>query len=145
MNFCLLYSFTISLNLFLHAEQLLFSWLCWKVALSHSLIHSLSTCWPTFVFMSHVSCLPQNRGIDTKITFLSFSEPKLRPFFWTFEWPWMAENGDFGHMGQSEVSQNGPNEFALPQNLGIDTKINSLACSEQKLQIWPYIWLISYI
>ena len=37
----------------------------------------------------------------------------------------MAENGHFGHVGQSEVSENGPNEFAMPQNLGIDTKIVS--------------------
>ena len=36
--------------------------------------------------------------------------------------------------GQSEVSENGPNEFPIPKNLGIDTKIKSLACSEPKLQ-----------
>ena len=57
----------------------------------------------------------------------------------------MATNGRFSHSGQSEVSGNGPNGFPMPKNLGIDNKINSLACSEQKLQIWPYIWLISYI
>ena len=35
------HSLTLSLNLFLHAEQLLFSWLCWKVTFSHSLtLHS---------------------------------------------------------------------------------------------------------
>ena len=33
---------TLSLNLFLHAEQLLFSWLCWKVTFSHSLILSFT-------------------------------------------------------------------------------------------------------
>ena len=40
--------------------RLLFSFLCWKVTfshsltltLSHSLIHSLSTCWTSFVFIS---------------------------------------------------------------------------------------------
>ena len=47
-----------------HTEQLLFSCLCSKVTLSlshsltltlsHSLIHSLSTCWTTFVFMSRL-------------------------------------------------------------------------------------------
>ena len=50
----------------------------------------------------------------------------------------MATNGRFGHLGQYEVSENDPNEFTMPQNLGIDTKIKSLACSEQKVQIWPF-------
>ena len=52
---------------------------------------------------------------------------------------WLAElakKGHFGHSGQSEVSENGPNEFLIPKNLGIDTKNKSLACSEPKLQIW---------
>ena len=31
----------------------------------------------------------------------------------------------------------GPNGFPMPKNLGIDTKIKSLACSERKLQIRP--------
>ena len=35
---------------------------------------------------------------------------------------------------QSEESENGPNGFPMPKNLGIDTKIKFLACSEQKLQ-----------
>ena len=43
----------------------------------------------------------------------------------------------FGHSGQSEVFENGPNGFPMPRNLGIDTKIKSLACSERKLQIRP--------
>ena len=55
----------------------------------------------------------------------------------------MAENGHFGHVGQSEVSENGPNEFAIPQNLGIDTKITFLAFSEPKLQIWPFYGYLS--
>ena len=50
----------------------------------------------------------------------------------------MATNGHFGHSGQSEVSENGPNRFPIPKNLGIDTKIKSVACSEPKLQIWPF-------
>ena len=49
----------------------------------------------------------------------------------------MATNGRFGHLGQYEVSENDPNEFPMPQNLGIDTKIKSLAYSEPKLQICP--------
>ena len=43
----------------------------------------------------------------------------------------------FGHSGQSEVPENGPNGFLIPKNLGIDTKIKPLACSEPKLEIWP--------
>ena len=50
----------------------------------------------------------------------------------------MAINGHFAHSGQSEVSENGPNGFPMPKNLGIDTKIMSLACSELKLEVWPY-------
>ena len=71
----------------------------------------------------------------TKIRSLAFSEPKynLGRFIslWLAE---MATNGHFGHSGQSEVSANGPNGFPMPKNLGIDTKIKSLACSEPKLQ-----------
>ena len=48
----------------------------------------------------------------------------------------LATNGHFGHSGQSVVSENGPNEFLMPKHLGIDTNNKSLACSEQKLQIW---------
>ena len=50
----------------------------------------------------------------------------------------VAMNGHFGHLGVAEVSENGPNEFPMAQNLDIDTKIKSLACSEQKLLIWPF-------
>ena len=54
----------------------------------------------------------------------------------------MATNGRFGHLGQYEVSENDPNEFPMPQNLGIDTKIEYLAYSQPKLQIWLFqlIW-----
>ena len=48
-----------------------------------------------------------------------------------------GQNGHFGHSGQSEVTENGPNRFPMPKNLGIDTKIKSVACSEPKLQFWP--------
>ena len=77
--------------------------------------------------------LPQNLGIDTKITFLAFSEPKLQ--IWPFYGHLSGHKWPFWHLGQSEVSGNDPNGFPMPKNLGIDTKINSLACSEQKLQI----------
>ena len=39
----------------------------------------------------------------------------------------MAENGHFGHFGQSEVAENGPNQFPMVNNLGIDTKKQFLA------------------
>ena len=32
---------------------------------------------------------------------------------------------------------NALNQFPMPKNLGIDTKIKSVACSEPKLQFWP--------
>ena len=49
----------------------------------------------------------------------------------------MAENNHFGHLGHSEVSENGHKEFPMPQYLGIDTKITFLAGSEPKLRVWP--------
>ena len=52
------------------------------------------------------------------------------------KWSKMAKNGHFGHSDQSEVSENVPNEFIMPKNLGIDTKTKSLACSEPKLDIF---------
>ena len=76
--------------------------------------------------------MPQDLGVDTKITSLACSEPKLqfRPFYLILN----GQNGHFGHSGQSE---NGLNGFPMPKNLGIDTKIKSLACSEPKLQFRP--------
>ena len=50
----------------------------------------------------------------------------------------IAQNGHFGHSGQSGVSGNGLNRFPMPKNLGIDTKIKSLTCSEPKLQFKPF-------
>ena len=51
----------------------------------------------------------------------------------------MAKKWQFGQSGRSEVSENGPNEFLMPKNLGIDPKIKSPACIEPKLDIW-HIW-----
>ena len=75
--------------------------------------------------------IPKNLGIDTKIKSVACSEPKLQiwPFYLILTDPKMATNGHFGHSGQSEVSENGPNRFPIPKNLGIDTKIKSLAWS----------------
>ena len=53
---------------------------------------------------------------------------------------WVAINGHFGHLDQSEVSENGPNEFAMPQNPGIYTKISFLACSEHKITSLAMLW-----
>ena len=82
--------------------------------------------------------MPKNLGRDAKNKYLAGSEPKLPV------WPCFLiltdRNGQkwpFGHSGQSEVPENGPNGFLIPKNLGIDTKIKSLACSEPKLEIWP--------
>ena len=36
----------------------------------------------------------------------------------------MATNSHFGHSGQSEMSENGPNGFSMAKNQGIATKIN---------------------
>ena len=49
----------------------------------------------------------------------------------------VTTNGHFGQSGKYKVSENGANEFPIPKNLGIDTKIKSLACSEPKLELWP--------
>ena len=52
--------------------------------------------------------------------------PLSGPLFW----PQMA---NFGHPGQSGASENGPNGFPMSQNLGMDTRIKSLALSKPKL------------
>ena len=52
--------------------------------------------------------------------------PLSGPLFW----PQMTT---FGHPGQSGASENGPNGFPMSQNLGMDTRIKSLALSKPKL------------
>ena len=56
----------------------------------------------------------------------------------------MTTNGDFGNSGQSEESDNGPNGFPMIQNLGIDTRIKSLALSKPKLQIWSFSGILAF-
>ena len=71
--------------------------------------------------------------LDIKIKSLSYAEPKLVkiwPFLIATKWPEMAILATSGHSGQSDVSENGPNGFTIPKNIGIDTKIKSLACAE---------------
>ena len=75
--------------------------------------------------------MPKNLGIDTKIMFLACAELKLE--VWPSYLIWSGHKWPFGHSGQSEVSENDPNEFPMLKNLGIDTKIKS----EPKLHFWP--------
>ena len=60
--------------------------------------------------------MSQNLGIDTKIKYLAYLEPKLQiwPFQLLLGWPKMATNCCFGHLGHSGMSENGPNEFPMP-------------------------------
>ena len=59
----------------------------------------------------------------------------FRGYFWPpLQATFLATNSDFGHSGQSGVSENGPKWFPMPKNLGIDTRIKSLALPRQKLQ-----------
>ena len=76
--------------------------------------------------------LPMNFPYPQKIKSLACSEPKLPiwPFYLILTDLKMATNGHFGHSGQSEVSENGLNEFPIPKNLEIDTKMKSVAYSE---------------
>jgi len=57
----------------------------------------------------------------------------------------MTKNGHFGHSGQSEEYDNGPNGFPMAQNMGIDTKIKSLAHSKPKLQNWSFSAIFSFL
>ena len=78
--------------------------------------------------------MPENLGIDTKVKSLAGSEQKLQ--IWPFCHSLVAINDDlatFGHPGQSGASENGPNGFPISQNLGMDTRIKSLALSKPKL------------
>ena len=93
--------------------------------------------------------ISKNLGLDTKIKSLGLSKQKLQ--FWDFLVPWtyfwlseMAKKGNFGHSGQSEVPDNGSNGFPMVQNLGIDTKIKSLALSKPKLQIWSFSGILAF-
>ena len=57
----------------------------------------------------------------------------------------MAKKGHFGHSGQAEVCDNDSNGFTMVQNLGIDTKIKSLALSKQKLHIWSFSGILAFL
>ncbi len=80
--------------------------------------------------------IPKNQWIGTKFKSLACSEPKLN--IGPFSIILTGHKWTFGHSGQSEESGHDHNEFLMPTNLGIDTKIKSLTCSEPKLQIWPF-------
>ena len=57
----------------------------------------------------------------------------------------MTKNGHFGHSGRSEESDNGLNGFPMAQNMGIDTKIKSLALSKPKLQNWSFLAIFGFL
>ena len=57
----------------------------------------------------------------------------------------MTIKGHFGHSDHYEVSDNGPNGFPMVQNLGIDTKIKSLALSKPKIQIWSFSGILGFL
>ena len=64
-------------------------------------------------------------GIDTKIKSLAkLTNLAILAYFQWTRWPL---NGHFGHQGQPKVSKNGPFLFPILKNMGIDTKIKSLA------------------
>ena len=89
-NFCfhvyaqksLSHSLTVSFTHSWHAQQLLFLCLCSKVtlslSLSHCLIHSLSTCSTTFVFMSML----KSHCFLPKIAMVFFWHPHHHPILW---------------------------------------------------------------
>ena len=56
----------------------------------------------------------------------------------------MTKKGHFGHSDHPEVPDNGPNGFPMIQNLGIDTRIKSLALSKPKLQIWSFSGILAF-
>ena len=78
--------------------------------------------------------MPQNLGMMDNIE--SSLKPSPNQIYSTggrsgpLFWPQMAT---FGHPGQSGASENGPKGFPMSQNLGMDTRIKSLALSKPKL------------
>ena len=80
--------------------------------------------------------MPPNLRIDTKIRLVGCSEPKLQ--VWPCYGNLSGHNGHICHLGHCDVSKNGHKEFPIPQNLGIDTKITFLSCSEVRTKVWPF-------
>ena len=109
-------------------------------------------CWPTHLTCSKSVCfnclpiasendpnefpMPPNLRIDTKIRLVGCSEPKLQ--VWPCYGNLSGHNGHICHLGHCDVSKNGHKEFPIPQNLGIDTKITFLSCSEVRTKVWPF-------
>ena len=52
----------------------------------------------------------------------------------------MATNSHFGHSGQSEMSENGPNGFSMAKNQGIATKINHVQNHSYKFGHFISFW-----
>ena len=78
-----------------------------------------------------------NMGINTKIK--SLAKHTDLAILAYFQWPKWPLNGHVGHPGQPKVSENGPFLFPMFKNMGIDTKIKSLA-KLTNLAILAYFW-----
>ena len=77
-----------------------------------------------------------NMGINTKIKSLAkLTDLAILAYF---QWPKWPLNGHVGHPGQPKVSENGPFLFPMFKNMGIDTKIKSLACLEPSKRKCPH-------
>ena len=77
-----------------------------------------------------------NMGINTKIK--SLAKHTDLAILAYFQWPKWPLNGHVGHPGQPKVSENGPFLFPMFKNMGIDTKIKSLACLEPSKRKCPH-------
>ena len=88
--------------------------------------------WKLYQWISHAQ-RPADRHRNQVSSIL---RTKVRS--WPFYHILGSHKWQFGHSGQSGVSENGPNGFPVPKNLGIDTKIKSLRCSEHKLLFMPF-------
>ena len=79
--------------------------------------------------------MPNNLGIDTKIKSLAILEQKLRDTAASLT----SQSAHFParypfHLGRCKTSGNSFNQLPIPNNLGVDTKIKSLAILEPKLR-----------
>ena len=52
----------------------------------------------------------------------------------------MATNGHYGHLGVADVSENGPNEFPMPQNLVIDNQNQVSIMLRTKVTSLTILW-----
>ena len=87
--------------------------------------------------------MPKNLGIDTKIKSLAGSGLKLEVGHFTIFWVAInAHKWRFGHSGQSEVFENGPNGFPMLKNLGMDTKNQVSSMLRTKARSWSFYHIL---